>query len=62
MGILRKAAVGSLIVGLGALAVAKNKKSLNKLRKNLSTVAKKALKTPAAKNARRVMAKAKKSR
>lgn len=41
MGLLRKAAVGSLLVGLGAYAVATRQKELKKIQKQLVTKAKK---------------------
>ena len=36
MGILRKAAVGTLIVGISALAIAKNQKPILKLKKTIT--------------------------
>lgn len=50
MGIIRKAAIGSLIVGLGALALKQNKKAKNAVAKGL-TKGKKAVQ----KSARRVV-------
>ena len=41
MGIVRKAVIGSLIVGLGAVAMTQNKKTTVKIRKNVTRMAKK---------------------
>ncbi len=41
MGILRRAAVGTLLVGLGAYAVSKKQKELKKIQKSLMAKAKK---------------------
>ncbi len=51
MGILKKVMVGSLVVGLGAAAVARNKKASAKVKKVVSKMTVKAKKT-----AKRVLA------
>ncbi len=53
MGIIRKAVIGSIIIGAGALAAAQNKKAVDKIRKDVTQAAKKALRSPVAKRIRR---------
>lgn len=43
MGVIRRAVLGSLIVGAGAMALAKNKKTVIKMGKDVNKAAKKVL-------------------
>lgn len=53
MGIIRKAVIGSMIIGAGALVAAQNKKAVTKIKKDVTKAAKKVLRSPVAKKIRR---------